>query len=402
MMAELQKDWQNDEINFLEYWPVLRKRMRMIIGLVIVAILAAGSYDYFIATKIYESTASILPPKESAGVVGGGIAAVLGVSGVTQLLGGLPSGGGTSQTFMAILKSRTMAEDLVARFDLNEYYKAKYTSQAIGALQGSTTISASKADGVITVKFEDKDPKLAAEVANGYISNLDRIFTKYGTSDASRQRAFILSRLEKTEKALRQAEETLRRFQEVNKAIALPEQSKGNLDVAAQIRAEIIAGEVGLESMRTFATESNTQVLQQKARIEELKRQLAQLQYSKGTDLPSETRQPGKLRQEISLPTTRLPEITMEMARLIREVKVQETVFNLLTQQFEQTKIAESRDTPAVQLLDPAVPAEFESRPNVKLSMVIAGALSLFVGIILALFLEYLDRLRTLGQSPTS
>ena len=402
MTAELQKDWQDDEINLFEYWQVVRKRTRMIIALVIVAVLAAGSHDYFIATKIYESKASILPPKESGGFgVAGGLGGTLAALGVASLFGGMATGG-TSQTYMAMLKSRTMAEDLVARFNLKEYYKAKYTSQAIGAVQGSTTVSLSKTEGVITVKFEDKDPKFAAEMANAYITNLDRMFTKFGTTGASLQRAFIADRLEKTEKALRQAEDTLRRFQETNKTVVVQEEARGIIDLAARTKGEIIAAEVILESLRVYATENNPQVASQKVRIEELKRQLAQMQYGKGADLPSETRQPGQRRQEITFPVAKVPEISMEYVRLMREVKVQETVFTLLTAQFEQAKITESRDTPVVQLLDQAVPAEFESRPNVKLSMIVAGVLSLFVGIILALLLGYLDRLRTLGHSPAS
>jgi uncharacterized protein involved in exopolysaccharide biosynthesis len=92
----------------------------------------------------------------------------------------------------------------------------------------------------------------------------------------------------------------------------------------------------------------------------------------------------------------------MEYARLMREVKVQETVFTLLTQQFEQAKITEARDTPTVQLLDKAVPAERKSKPKAVLNMAIAGVLSLFIGIFLAFFLEYLNRVRALEHSPAS
>ncbi len=84
----------------------------------------------------------------------------------------------------------------------------------------------------------------------------------------------------------------------------------------------------------------------------------------------------------------------MELVRLTREVKVQETVYNLLTAQFEQAKINEARDTPTVQFLDRAVPAERKSKPKTVLNMAIAGALSLFVGIFMAFFLEYVERIR--------
>jgi len=393
MNPATREEWQDDEINLLDYWRVLRKRGRMILGLVFVSVFTAGFYSYFVMTKIYESKATILPPRESGGG-GGAIAAALAASGAGQFLGGLvPSGGGNRDVFLAILKSRTMAQDLVERFKLKEYYKAAYIEDAIKGLQGATDISISK-EGAISVKVEDKDPKLAAELANAYPIALDRLLAKLGTSDASRQRAFIADRLEKTEKALRQAEEAMRRFQENNKAIVMQDQARGAIEEAAKVKGQIVAAEAQLEFQRTFSTESNPQVVAQKRQIEELKRQLAQMQYGRGMDLPSETRNPGEARKEFHVPFTKVPELGMELIRLTREVKTQETVYNLLMAQFEQAKIAEARDMPTVQLLDKAVPAERKSKPKVKLNMAIAGALSLFLAIFLAFFLEYVERIR--------
>ena len=400
MMADVQRDWQDEGFNLLDYWWVLRKRGWMIVGLCLVAILYSGINNYFFATRIFESRASILPPKESGG--GGGGLALLGASGAAQLLGGLLTSGGSSKdTFVAILKSRTMAEELVNRFNLTDHYKETSVDRAINAVRGSMEVTVSK-EGVITVKVEDTDPKLAADLANAFIANLDRMYAKFGTTEGSRQKVFIGDRLDKTEKALRQAEDALRRFQETHKAIGVQDQAREGILETSRLRGEVIAAEVILEALRGYGTENNLQVLQQKARVEELKRQLAQMQYSVGRDLPSETRQPGQGRQDFSIPAVKVPEISMEYGRLYREVKIQETVFGLLTQQFEQAKITEARDTPLVQLLDKAVPAERRSKPQIKLNMAIAGGVSLLVGVFLAFFLEYLERLRRLGRSATS
>jgi len=294
-----------------------------------------------------------------------------------------------------------MAQALVDQFNLKGYYKTNFTGDAIKSLQGATDISVSK-EGVISVKVEDKDPKLAADVANAYVTSLDRMFARFGTTEASRQRAFIAERLEKTEKSLRQAEESVRRFQENNKTVVLDAQLRAGLEAAAQARGQIAAAEVQLELMRSFATENNPQVIQQKKQIEEMKRQLAQMQYSRGLELPSESANPGQRRQEIYVPTAKVPELAIELARLTRDVKVQETLFTVLTQQYEQAKIAEARDTPIVQVLDRAVPAERKSKPKVRQNMAIAGMLSLFVGIFLAFFLEYFERMRVQERGRTA
>jgi uncharacterized protein involved in exopolysaccharide biosynthesis len=393
MDPQMQGAWQDDEVTLLDYWRVVKKRGRMILGLFFVSVAATGVYTYFFMPKIYESTASILAPRES-GATNTNLAAALAASGAGQTLGNLLPGGGTSRdSFVAILKSRTMAQDLVDRFKLKDHYQTDSEELAVKKLQGATNVSVSK-EGVISVKFEDTDPKLAAEVANNYTTTLDRMFAKLGTTQAGRQRAFIAERLEKTEKALHQAEDALKRFQENNKAVVIQEQSKRAVEAAALVKGQIAAAEVQLEVMRGFATETNPQVVQQKRQIEEMKRQLAQMQYSQGLDLPPDSPNPGQPRREFYVPFTKVPEVERDLVRLLRDVKVQETVFTLLTQQFEQAKIAEARDTPMVQVLDRAVPAERKSKPSTTANAAVAGILSLLVGTVLAFFLEYLEGLR--------
>ncbi len=393
MDPKIQGNWQDDEVTLLDYWRVVRKRAWMILGLACISGVAIGCYSYFLAPKIYESTSSILVPKEAGGG-SASLAAVLAASGAGQMFGDLLPGGRTNKdTFVAILKSRTMAQELVDRFKLKEYYHTQLTEDTIMQLQGATNITASR-EGVVSVKVEDTDPKLAADIANAYVITLDRMFAKLGTTEARGQRAFLAERLEKTEKSLRQAEEALRRFQDSNKAIVLQEQARKAIEAAAQIKGQIAASEVQLEVMRSFATESNPQVIQQRRQIEEMKRQLAQMQYSQGVELPAESANPGEPRRDFYVPFTKVPELERDLVRLVREVKIQETMFNILTQQFEQAKIAEARDTPMVQFLDKAVPAERKSRPKTILNMIIAGTLGLFAGIFLAFLLEYLGRMQ--------
>jgi uncharacterized protein involved in exopolysaccharide biosynthesis len=249
---------------------------------------------------------------------------------------------------------------------------------------------------VISITVEDKDPKLAADLANAYIANLDRMFVRMGTSEGSRQRAFIAQQLDKTAKDLRTAEEALQRFQEKNKtiAIAVGEQARAGIEASARLKGEIQAAEVALNVMRLFATENNPEVQKQRRTIEELKRQLAQLQYGRGLDLPQVHSDIGTGKRDFSVPIASVPVIATDMLRLMREVKVQETVYTLLTQQYEQARIAEARDTPTVQILDSAVPGERNSKPKTVMNMAITGISSLFVSIMLAFFLEHVRRLK--------
>jgi uncharacterized protein involved in exopolysaccharide biosynthesis len=97
--------------------------------------------------------------------------------------------------------------------------------------------------------------------------------------------------------------------------------------------------------------------------------------------------------RDFSVPFTRVPEVGLELARLMREVKIQDTVVTLLTQQLEQTRIAEAKDLPIVQILDRAVPAERHVKPSMRSNLMLAGVVSLFLGVMLAFTLNYFRRM---------
>jgi uncharacterized protein involved in exopolysaccharide biosynthesis len=385
----------DDEVTLLDYWRILRQRLWLVAALCFGAVLATMIYSLQLP-KIYESTATILAPYERGRGVG--LVSALASSGFMQSVPGLAMSTPSLQRdiFVSLLKSRTMAKDVVEHFDLQQRYAANFLNDAIRRMQGSTLISVSK-DGVIAVKVAETDPQLAADIANFYVSHLDQMLAGFALTESGKQRAFVAQRLAETERELRGAEEALRQFQEAHKAIALLDQARGAVETTAQLKGEIMATEVQLEVMRNFATDANPEVIKLKRRIEEMKRHLAQTQYGKGWTLPAETRNPGEPRQEIHIPFAQVPELGVELARLTRDVKAQETVYTLLIQQFEQAKIDEARNMPTVQLLDKAVPADRKSKPKIQLNMAIAGVTSLFMGIALAFFLGYLAGLK---QSP--
>jgi len=389
-MAEAanQRPYDDDEINLLDYWRVIWK-YKWLIGILCSASVVAAMVFGLLLPKIYESSATILIPKEGGG---GGFLSTLGASGIAQQIAGvsLPSLTPNRDIFTSILKSRTLALKLVAQFNLKDYYKALHLEGAIRALNGATKITVSK-EGLIKIKVEDTDPKMAADIANGYPDHLDRFMAHYGTGAAGRQRRFIEGQLTKTKADLKKAEDTLKEFQQKNRAISIKEQARGAIEAGGRLKGEITASEVQLQVMRNFATEANPEVIRLKRKIAELKHQLAQTQYDT-IELPGLTANPGHLKKDIYLPPVKVPEVGLELARLSRDVKIQDTVYMLLTQQLEQVKIAEAKDTPVVQVLDRAVPALRKSKPKIKLQMALAGAVSLFLGIFLAFLLEYIQR----------
>lgn len=378
-----------DEVNLLDYWRVIVKRRRMIAGLCLSAVLIALVIS-LLMPNIYESTATLLPQIDSK--EGGGLGALLAASGAgaaAQSLGiSLP---GTPTTpmdlFAAMLKSRIMADDVIKQFNLKELYGTDTIQDARKELEDNTRIAVSK-EKVIKITVEARNPQLAADMASFYVSNLDRLNRTLNVSKAGQNRAFIERRLAETQGNLVKAEETLKDFQTRNKTVAVEAQSKAMIEAAAMIQGQITAQEVQLQVMSSYLSPDNPELSRVRSGIDELKKQLYLLESGKGGKgmLPGDRLHPAMVT---------VPGLALEYGRLLRELKVQETLYTLLTSQYEQAKLAEARDTPTVQVLDPAIPAEKKSKPRIGLNMMIAGLLALFLGIFLAFFLEYLDRLRT-------
>jgi uncharacterized protein involved in exopolysaccharide biosynthesis len=375
----------SDELTLLDLTLMVWRRWRLVVALcVAAAVLTFGVSK--LMPKVYESTATLVVPKEGAGTGLAGLAA----SGLLQQVPGLsisslPSFTPNRDLLVGVLKSRTLAQGVVERFSLRDRYGSRYLDDAIKTLHGATTIAVSR-EGIISVKIEDRDPALAAAMANHCIELLDQFVAQYGTGEAGRQRTFLTRQLARSRVDLDTAEQALRRFQEQNRAIVLQEQTKGAIEAAARLKGEIMAAEVQLQVMRNFATDANPEVVAIRRRIDEMNRQLGQMQYGSANVV-----QPGgRDRGDFTVPFVKVPEVGLELVRLTRDVKIQEVLVTLLTQQLEQARIAEARDTPVVQVLDQAVPAERHARPRALLNGGLAAIVGLVFGAILAVVLESL------------
>lgn len=411
MIEQQNRQQQNDDsINLIEYWYILCKRKKLL-GILFGGIVFFTFILYLFTDNIYESKASIVSPV--GGGVGSSLLSSLGATSDLAKMAGISTSSATpNQTLLVgVLKSRTIQENIVKRYDLvNYYYRKKiahlipffrlaFVEDGVKCLQDATNIEVSD-EGVISIIVEDRTPQMATDIANAYIENLGQIVTQLGTGAAGRQRRFISEQLAKTEKDLKVAEEVLKSYQEKHRTISLGDQAKGAIEAAAYLKGEIMASEVQLEVMQSYTKDSHPDVIKLKERINELKRQLAKSQYSEGLDLPPPKGNVGHFQKEFYLPVVNVPEVALELARLTRDVKVQEAVYTLLIQQLEQAKIDEVRDTPVFQILDRAIPAERKSTPKLIIMMAIGGFMGIFVSILVILILEYLSKqLHNFGQT---
>ncbi|KPL04536.1 MAG: hypothetical protein AMJ90_00365 [candidate division Zixibacteria bacterium SM23_73_2] len=378
---------EEEKVDIYRYILVLTRYRRFIFLNLVFVCVVVGIISLFLPNW-YTAKTTVLPPEEAG--------SILPLS-LSSLGGFLPSSGMSlplmvtpSDIFAAILRSRTVAESVINKEDLMEVYDTDKISDALKELNSHTKIEVTN-EGIVSLEFEDNDKNRAARVANLFVEELDRINQKTNTSKAKSTRIFVEERLSQTQKELALAEENLRAFKEKHKTIVLDEQMRAAIQGAANLKAELTLNEIQLNVLRQTMSESHPQIQGLKTRIKEIKKQLDLMEFGDSEE---------KDRQDkiLDIPFSEVPALSLELARLTREVKIQETVFELLIRQYEQAKIQETKDTPTVQILDKAVPPERKTRPKRTFLVGIAGLASLFLSIVFVFALEYLKHSKT--QNP--
>ena len=273
---------------------------------------------------------------------------------------------------------------MVEKENLMEAYKTKSMERALRELFAHVSVKVTE-EGLISLSYEDKDKIRTAKVANRFVEELDRVNQETSASQAKNARVFIEERLVQTQMELTRAEENLKRFKEENKTILLDDQMRAAIEKAADLKAQLVSSEIDLNVLSKTMSSSHPQIRSLRSRINEIKKQLEILQLGNQTENT-------KGKTVLDVPFTEVPSLSLKLARLVREVKIQEGVFELLTQQYEQYKIQETKDTPTIQVLDRAVPPEKRVKPKRALLVVLSGILSIFASTVFIFGLEYFKR----------
>jgi tyrosine-protein kinase Etk/Wzc len=365
---------KSNEISLLDILIILAERKRMIFLITalfaIVAIIVS-----LLMHKSYTATATLLPPQQNSS-----IAAAL----ATQQLGSLggmatlaSSGLGLkspNEMYVAMLKSRTVEDAMVQRFGLMEEYRAHYPSDARIAFEHHVKVNGSGKDGLIHVSVEDGDPVRAATLANGYVDQFHKLSEHLAFTEASQRRLFFEEQLGKAKNDLANAEEALKKTQQTTGVIEPTGQERALIEAAVQLRAQIAAKEVQIQGMETYATGQNAQIVQAQQELESLRAQLARLG---GTQESPESL--------LIVPKGKVPEVGLEYIRKLRDVKYNETIFEILARQFEIAKLDEAKEGSVIQVVDQAIPPDRRSSPQRTLIVLIATLSGFLLGSLLAL-----------------
>jgi capsule polysaccharide export protein KpsE/RkpR len=369
----------------LPYLRLMWAHRRMLGRVTLYALLISAAVAYLIPKK-YETTARLMPPDNqstsglmmAAAAMTGGAGGGGGLAGLASDVLGLKS---SSDIFVGVLGSRTVADKLIAQFDLKKVYHDNRMEDLRKDLAQHTYVSVDRKSQIISITVTDRDPRRAAAIAQGYIEELNRLVADLSTSSARRERIFLEGRLKKVNKDLEDAERDFSQFASKNTAVDVKEQAKAMVGAAATLQGEMIAAQSQYEGLRQIYTDSNPRVRTIKARIDELQRQLDKL-GGKGESATDVESAPG----DSFYPSIRkLPLLGVTYADLYRQTRIQEAVLEALTKEYEMAKVQEVKEIPTVKILDiPAVPDKKSFPP--RLLIIFLGTVSAFVGATVWLF----------------
>jgi tyrosine-protein kinase Etk/Wzc len=376
--AQMGNSQESVEISLLDVLVVLAKHGKLIVAasLGTAVLVYAGS---LLLQNTYTASATILPPQQNQSTA----AVLLGqLSGLAGLTGGSMGIKNPNDLYVGMLKSRTIADRIIDRFGLQKMYDSDTMVEAREEFKSKSSFSTSK-DGLITIEFDDHDPNRAAAIANALVAELDRLSQSLAVTEAAQRRHFFERQLKDAKEELSKAEVALKITQEQTGLIKLDDQGKAIIEAVATLRGHISAKEVELRSLNTFTTKTNPEYVRTQQQLAALKAELEKLERAQAFG-----------RGNVLLPTGTVPAAGLEYIRKYREVKYQETMFELLAKQYEIAKLDEAKEVAVIQIVDPAIAPDEEAKPRRLLIAILGGLAAALASILWAFLAEARERLR--------
>lgn len=327
--------------------------------------LIAIAYCVF-ATPIYTAKTVINPPKLTD--AGSGVAQAL--SGLAALAGG--GGGFLSQktdadVAVALLNTAALKNMVIKQFGLTKYLDKKDIELTRAALDQKVKFIPDMKSGFLEIDVDDKDPRLAANIANYYTIALGQLISNIAYNRSQQKMQFFEGQLKVTKQSLTQSESNIKMFIQKNGIIA-GQQVQVLASIATQLQSKLVVAQAQLQSLAYYASTDNPEYKSLQAQIDSYKQQLNQLNDRDNTD-------------NIAIPSNLAPELAQQYLNLMRNFVLQEEIYKLLTKQYQANRLdALSEMIPtAVQIVDPATVPLHKSKPKrlkIVLSAVVLGLLS--------------------------
>ncbi len=364
----------DDTVDLLDLLIVVLKRKRIILGFTFgLAFLTA--IISLIMPEIYKASAKIFPVTASE-------------SGVSQLLGQLggmagismPESKGSPYLYVEMLKSNTILDEIIKKFNLKELYDTDTMDDTREALLDKASFSVDKQSNIITISVYDCDPSRSAKMANFFVDKLIEFTNNLALTEASKKRVFFEKQLKEAFTKLQEAESRLAEFQSKTGILKIDEQTKALIEAIATFKAKIVEKEVELQVLSTFLTPDNPRFKKLEEELRGLKEKLREFEEKK------------QKRFDPLISAKMISSEGLEYLRRMREVKFNETLYSILLKQYEAARLEEAKEKDVIQVIDRAIPPEKRAKPKRTLMVLIAAFSGFFVSLFFVFVLEFLEK----------
>lgn len=365
-----------DDIDIIEILLILSKNKTKIILFTFIFSLL-GFFISLMIPNIYRANTKLLPPQQSQSSASAMLSQLSGLAGGAGAALGIKN---PNELYISLLKSRKITDKIIERFDLKSRYDNKSQDLTRNQLINNSFITSGK-DGIISIDVDDKDPKIAAQIANAYVEELTALTSKFALTEAAQRRAFYEKQLILAKDKMIAAENLLSNNIPNTGLISVDGQSKAVIETTAKLRANISAKEIQLKAMQAFITPNSTQFKQAFQELSGMKDELSKLES--GPTNTGDLKSTNKTSKNPNFDS--LNSNGANNFQLLRDVKYYQMLYEMLTKQFEIARLDEAKDTPIIQVLDPAVEPEKKYKPQRILISFVSG----FFGLIIAVFFSF-------------
>lgn len=334
----------------------------IVIGFPVVILFLVLMHGIF-STPYYTASTRILPPQYNQNTIGRGLVTMGGESALGNSALNLKN---PTDLFVGILRSRTILDGVITDNDLIKHYEAKDIDSARGKLASRTGIESGK-DGIVEISVEDSSAELAAQLANSYVKELQTFSGELAKREGGRRTEFFNNALNRARQSLNEADERLRQVESKTGFTRLRGQDEAIVSGVRDLRSQLAEKEVQLRTLMSYSTESNPDVKLLKNEIANLNSKIQEV-----SGLPNTlNKTPGPSNTAVTL--AQVPDALMLHSQRKRDVEYWVNIVTILGQYTELGKMDETRDFSLFQVLDVAVPPLDNSRPRVKLNLIIFG-----------------------------
>ncbi|WP_173805999.1 GumC family protein [Sphaerotilus uruguayifluvii] len=340
-----------ETVTLHELFLAVAQRWRLIVVTTVLCAAAALGVAWWLP-PVFTATTIILPPQQQGSAASAALSSLGALAGLTGASIRNPA-----EQYVALMTSTTVMDRIIKRFDLLKVYDEEYRVEARKALAKNLAISVGKKDNLITIEVDDHSPQRATDMANALVEELRHMTNTLAVTEAQQRRVFFESRLNEAKDKLTQAQQALQASG--YSPDVLRAEPKAAAEGYGRLNAELMAADIKLQALRRMWTDSAPEVQLQQAVVASLRQELSKYQQSSSANAGAGTGS-GAGADYISK---------------FREFKYHETLFDLLSRQYEAARVDESREGAVIQVVDVATIPEKKSKPKRAL-ITVGGALA--------------------------